>query len=114
MHFYAPDWERVFNSSVAGDAYEHIGHCWEYEGQVQLGGRLTVAADDQRPLEQRLVLAATFRWVEAVIVHMRVCPFSSSTHKAGLPIGSVGYPLCRGTTSEELYQAFWQEVENLL
>jgi hypothetical protein len=65
------------------------------------------------PASDEEVLDATYKWVDAVIVHMKVCPFSSSTFKAGLPIGGVCYPLSRATTSEEMYQAFWQEVENL-
>lgn len=56
------------------------------------------------PASDEEVLKATYEWVDAVIVHMKVCPFSSSTFKAGMPIGTVGYPLSRATTSEELYQ----------
>ena len=65
------------------------------------------------PATDEEVIDATTKWVDAVIVHMKVCPFSGSTYRAGLPVGGVTYPLCAATTAEELYQAFWQEVENL-
>lgn len=78
-------------------------------------GNLGLESDEPvgPPANDEEVLRATYEWVDAVIVHMKVCPFSSSTFKAGMPIGTVGYPLSRATTTEELYQAFWQEVENL-
>lgn len=78
-------------------------------------GNLGLESDEPvgPPANDEEVLRATYEWVDAVIVHMKICPFSSSTFKAGMPIGTVGYPLSRATTTEELYQAFWQEVENL-
>eukprot|EP00310_Coccolithus_braarudii_P017854 CAMPEP_0183354278 /NCGR_PEP_ID=MMETSP0164_2-20130417/37216_1 /TAXON_ID=221442 /ORGANISM="Coccolithus pelagicus ssp braarudi, Strain PLY182g" /LENGTH=415 /DNA_ID=CAMNT_0025527133 /DNA_START=15 /DNA_END=1262 /DNA_ORIENTATION=+ len=59
------------------------------------------------------VLEATHRWVDALIVRMRVCPFSSSVERAGLPAGAVSYPISRATTVEQVYQAFWEQVELL-
>lgn len=78
-------------------------------------GQLNLESDEPvgPPASDEEVLRATYAWVDAVIVHMKVCPFSSSTFKAGMPIGTVDYPLSRAKTTEELYQAFWQEVENL-
>ena len=78
-------------------------------------GQLNLESDEPvgPPASDEEVLRATYAWVDAVIVHMKICPFSSSTFKAGMPIGTVGYPLSRAKTTEELYQAFWQEVENL-
>jgi len=65
------------------------------------------------PVSDEEVLQGTYRWVEAVIVKMKVCPFSSSVERAGLPAGGVTYPLSRATTVEELYQAFWEQVLEL-
>ena len=78
-------------------------------------GQLNLESDEPvgPPASDEEVLRATYAWVDAVIVHMKICPFSSSTFKAGMPIGTVGYPLSRAKTTEELYQAFWQEVEHL-
>ena len=44
---------------------------------------------------------------------MKVCPFSSTADKAGVPIGGVTYPITHGTTGEEVYQAFWEQVLEL-
>lgn len=65
------------------------------------------------PVTDEQVLAETYKWVDAVIVKMKVCPFSSSVERAGLPAGGVSYPLTRATTVEELYQSFWEQVLEL-
>lgn len=65
------------------------------------------------PVTDKEVIDATYKWVDAVIVKMKVCPFSSSVDRAGLPAGGVTYPLTRAKTVEELYQAFWEQVEEL-
>jgi len=59
------------------------------------------------------VLAATRAWVEAVIVKMKVCPFSSTADRAGLPAGGVSYPLTHASTGEEIYEQFWEQVLKL-
>ena len=55
-------------------------------------------------------MAATRAWVEAVIVKMKVCPFSSTADRAGLPAGGVSYPLTHAATGEEVYERFWEQV----
>lgn len=65
------------------------------------------------PVTDEQVLTETYKWVDAVIVKMKVCPFSSSVERAGLPAGGVTYPLTRATTVEELYQCFWEQVLEL-
>lgn len=59
------------------------------------------------------ILAQTKKWVEAVIVKMKVCPFSSTADKAGIPIGGVSYPITHATTGEEVYEEFWNQVLGL-
>jgi hypothetical protein len=59
------------------------------------------------------VLSATRKWVEAVIVHMKVCPFSASADRAGMPQGGVSYPVTRAKTADEVYAEFWHQVELL-
>jgi len=46
-------------------------------------------------------------------VKMKVCPFSSSADRAGLPIGGVTYPLTRAAHAEAVYEAFWGQVLQL-
>ena len=46
------------------------------------------------------MIEKTLDWVEAVIVKMRVCPFSSSAHRAGIPAGGISYPITRAAVSE--------------
>lgn len=65
------------------------------------------------PTGDEQVLSETYRWVDAVIVKMKVCPFSSSVERAGLPAGGVSYPICHAICVEQLYQAFWEQVEEL-
>jgi len=76
------------------------------EASASEGGTTPVAGDDE-------VLAQTREWVEAVIVKMKVCPFSSTADRAGLPAGGVTYPLSQASTGEEVYEAFWGQVLEL-
>lgn len=64
-------------------------------------------APDEEVLEQ------TRKWVEGIIVDMKVCPFSSTADKAGMPIGRVSYPISHATCGEQVYQAFWDQVLQL-
>lgn len=59
------------------------------------------------------VLSTTRAWVEAVIVKMKVCPFSSSADRAGIPAGGVTYPLSHASAGEEVYEQFWRQVLEL-
>jgi len=52
--------------------------------------------------------------VEGVIVHMKVCPFSSSVEKAGMPVGGVTYPICHAANAEGVYAQFWSEIVDLM
>lgn len=56
------------------------------------------------------IIAQTHKWVDAVIVHMKVCPFSSSIEKAGMPVGGVAYVICRAKSAEGVYSSFWNEA----
>lgn len=66
------------------------------------------------PPPEDIILQETHKWVDGVIVHMKVCPFSSSVEKAGLPVGGVTYPICHSSTAEGVYRAFWSELCELL
>ncbi|KAG8465499.1 hypothetical protein KFE25_002806 [Diacronema lutheri] len=62
------------------------------------------------PAQEAVVLQITRKWVEAVICHMGVCPFSHSADRAGLPQGGVSYPITRAKTADEVYLEFWHQV----
>ena len=51
------------------------------------------------------MLSETRAWVEAVICKMKVCPFSSTADRAGIPVGGVTYPITCGTSSVEVARA---------
>ena len=59
------------------------------------------------------VLSSTRQWVEGIICKVKVCPFSSSADRAGLPAGGVTYPITHATTAEEVYEEFWGQVLEL-
>mmetsp|Transcript_4436 Transcript_4436/g.13460 ORF Transcript_4436/g.13460 Transcript_4436/m.13460 type:complete len:420 (+) Transcript_4436:237-1496(+) len=67
------------------------------------------------PKNDEMILKKTFDWVQAIVVDMGICPFTSSTAaKAGLPIGDVRYEVCRDVAVERLYRAYWEELSLLL
>ena len=76
------------------------------EGGGDFGAAAARASEEE-------ILAETHKWVQAVIVDMKVCPFSNGVHTAGVPMGGVTYPLCRAEGAEAIYQAFWEQVEEL-
>ena len=49
-------------------------------------------------------------WVAAMIADMGVCPFTTSSSRAGLPLGEVHYPVSRVALTEEMYRDYWHEV----
>lgn len=52
-------------------------------------------------------------WVQAVVAGLGVCPFATSSSRAGLPLGDVSYPIDRAVSAEEIYESFWKEVRRL-
>lgn len=49
-------------------------------------------------------------WVAKICSDMGICPFTSGSDKAGLPIGPVYYTIDRSTSMEDMYASYWQEV----
>jgi hypothetical protein len=45
-----------------------------------------------------------------MIANMGICPFTTSSDEAGLPLGKVHYPVSRAVAAEQLYAAYWHEV----
>ncbi|KAJ1620125.1 hypothetical protein T492DRAFT_1080108 [Pavlovales sp. CCMP2436] len=81
---------------------------WPEESALEgVGAGGTAAVDNKQ------VLLETRSWVEAVICHMGVCPFSNSADRAGLPQGGVSYPITKTRVADEIYLEFWHQVQLL-
>jgi hypothetical protein len=76
------------------------------EGQAE-------AASGEMIADDATLLAETRAWVEAVICHMKVCPFAGTADRAGLPAGGVSYPITHAGTAEKTYERFWEQVHGL-
>eukprot|EP00188_Purpureofilum_apyrenoidigerum_P003844 Plantae.Rhodophyta-Purpureofilum_apyrenoidigerum.ctg4140.p1 GENE.Plantae.Rhodophyta-Purpureofilum_apyrenoidigerum.ctg4140~~Plantae.Rhodophyta-Purpureofilum_apyrenoidigerum.ctg4140.p1 ORF type:complete len:417 (-),score=57.77 Plantae.Rhodophyta-Purpureofilum_apyrenoidigerum.ctg4140:116-1366(-) len=75
------------------------------------GGNKDKAIPELVPKDDEVILKKTLDWVQAIVVDMGICPFtSSSAAKAGLPIGDVRYEICRNASVEKLYQKYWDEL----
>ena len=101
---------RSFRQAEYGEFEEDYGESDPF-------AQLSDDAMDRAPsgyASDECVLGQTRAWVEGIIVDMKVCPFSSSADKAGLPIGGVSYPITHATTGEEVYEQFWGQVVQLL
>jgi len=59
------------------------------------------------------VLSQSRDWVEAIIVKMKVCPFSGTADLAGMPQGGVAYPITHGARAEQVIADFWNQVVKL-
>jgi len=62
------------------------------------------------PDEDSEVATVSKEWVQAAVADLGVCPFTTSSEKAGLPTGEVHYPISRASTPEDVYAAYWHEV----
>jgi hypothetical protein len=71
------------------------------------------AGPAQRMASDAEVLTTSRDWVEGIICKVKVCPFSSTADRAGLPSGGVTYPITHATTGEEVYEAFWNQIGEL-
>lgn len=101
------------SSGFSADDDEYFGGFDPFADlEARLGGSSVVQPKNSGTDDQ--VLSLTRKWVEAVIVEMKVCPFSASADFAGLPMGGVQYPINRATTADEVYQVFYEELERLL
>lgn len=61
-----------------------------------------------------IVLTDTKKWVQAVIADFGVCPFTSDSKRAGIPMGEIRYIISRATGADEAFYAFWHEVDHML
>ncbi len=52
-------------------------------------------------------------WVSSMMSDMGICPFTSGSGLAGLPMGKVRYETTLVDTPEKMYQRFWEEVDLL-
>jgi len=68
--------------------------------------------EENKASDEELISLAK-NWVQAIVADLGICPFATSAEKAGLPLGPVSYPVCRASTAEEIFLAFWEEVTKL-
>ena len=82
-----------------------------YDPYANIAADSSSSADgSSEEIDDSIVLSETRKWVEGIIVDMKVCPFSSTADKAGMPIGGVSYPISHASIGEEVYEAFWEQV----
>ena len=62
------------------------------------------------PDDDDKIIDATKHWVQALCSDMGICPFSTSSELAGLPVGPVFYKVDRHSGVEDVYAAYWEEV----
>ena len=99
------------SADAASSAYDPYASTGQYDPYAALDAEESTSAGQAMPtVSDEEVMLATRRWVEAIIVKMKVCPFSSTADKAGMPIGSVTYPITHGSNGEAVYAAFWGQV----
>ena len=85
-----------------------------YDPYANIAADSSSSADgSSEEIDDSIVLSETRKWVEGIIVDMKVCPFSSTADKAGMPIGGVSYPISHASIGEEVYEAFWEQVRSL-
>lgn len=66
--------------------------------------------ENKIPDDDGLIIDVTKAWVNKMMSDMGICPFTSGSEKAGLPMGDVYYTVDRSTTMEEMYAIYWKEV----
>eukprot|EP00968_Pinguiococcus_pyrenoidosus_P014784 scaffold1350_cov249-Pinguiococcus_pyrenoidosus.AAC.10 len=86
------------------------------DGEAQKDGSAVYDAGaklDPEGLSDAELVEINKRWVQSVVAGLGVCPFATSSERAGLPLGEVAYPIVRCTDAETMYKAFWSEVARL-
>eukprot|EP00545_Synedropsis_sp_CCMP1620_P000781 CAMPEP_0119016238 /NCGR_PEP_ID=MMETSP1176-20130426/11890_1 /TAXON_ID=265551 /ORGANISM="Synedropsis recta cf, Strain CCMP1620" /LENGTH=550 /DNA_ID=CAMNT_0006969579 /DNA_START=116 /DNA_END=1765 /DNA_ORIENTATION=+ len=62
------------------------------------------------PDDDDQIIGLTKTWVSKMMSDMGVCPFTSGSELAGLPMGQVYYAVDRCSGIEEMYLSYWKEV----
>ena len=62
------------------------------------------------PEDDDVIYDTTKSWVNTMMSNMGVCPFTSGSDMAGLPMGKVFYEIERTNLAESLYEKYWNEV----
>ncbi|KAA8490799.1 hypothetical protein FVE85_1246 [Porphyridium purpureum] len=111
------DWEDDENSVLSKYAHLLGDHAADASASGLSSGRGEKELSPEHllgpvPESEQEILQKTFEWVQAVIVDLGVCPFtSSSASRAGVPMGEVRYEIVTQSTPEEVFAAFWREIE---
>jgi len=62
------------------------------------------------PDDDEKLIDITKAWVGKMMSDMGVCPFTSGSEMAGLPMGQVYYTVDRCSSMEDMYASYWKEV----
>jgi len=65
---------------------------------------------DKIPDNDEDIVDITKSWVRKLMSDMGVCPFTTGSDKAGVPIGPIYYTTDRCSSIEEMYLSYWKEV----
>jgi hypothetical protein len=100
---YDPFWDD-------GDDWNHEGIDDEEEGKSSLQQDDYPEIVDKVPDDNEKIIEITKTWVEKMMSDMGICPFTSGSNMAGLPMGPVFYTVERCTQMEDMYARYWKEV----
>jgi len=100
------DWSHVAASieEQAAQYDEEVEEVEEVEG-AELPGIVNPIPDEDEEL-----VRLTKNWVRKLMSDMGVCPFTTGSDQAGLPIGDIYYTTDRCSSVEEIYRSYWAEV----
>jgi hypothetical protein len=93
------------------DDWNYEGIDDEYEkGEAENGKIKYPEIVNKIPDDDDEIMRVTKEWVAKICSDMGICPFTSGSESAGLPIGPVFYTIDRSTSMEDMYARYWQEV----
>jgi len=80
------------------------------EEEMEGDGEDDLPEVDALPDDDEEIIDITKNWVRKLMSDMGVCPFTTGSEMAGLPLGSIYYTTDRRSSMEEMYLSYWKEV----
>lgn len=106
---YDPLWDDDEDWSHVAASIEEQAAEFDEEVEVEGEGSLPEIVDPIPDDDEELV-TITKNWVRKLMSDMGVCPFTTGSDLAGLPIGNIYYTTDRCASVEEMYRSYWAEV----
>ena len=101
---YDPFWDD-------GDDWDYAGIDDEYEEAESDQPKIIYPEIVNKiPDSDEEIIRISKEWVHKICSDMGICPFTSGSDKAGLPIGPVYYTVDRCSSMEDMYASYWKEV----